>query len=146
MNLADYTEVVKLFHDESDRAAAILAASFLENFLGEFLKNYMVKDQEVLDGLLKVYGPLATFGARRECAYAFGYIDETLRKDIKYIAKVRNEFAHNYERNSFSDTPIPDLCQNLSTAGCSKEPRIQYLIAIGMAVGRLHNIMHFGKG
>ena len=146
MNLADYNDIVKLFHDESDRAAAILASSFLENFLGEFLKNFMVSDPQVLDGLMKGYGPLATFGARRECAYAFRYIDETLRNDMKFIAKVRNEFAHNHERNSFSDIPIPDLCHNLSTVGCSEEPRMQYLFAIGMAVGRLHNIMHFGKG
>lgn len=146
MNLADYNEIVKLFHNESDRAAAILAASFLENFLGEFLKKFMIDDTEVLDGLLKGYGPLATFGARRECAYAFRYIDQTLREDMKYIAKVRNEFAHNHERNSFADTPIPDLCQNLSTAGYEEEPRSQYLIAVGMTVGRLYNIMNFGKG
>jgi len=139
LNLVDYNKMVEFYHEESDRAAAILAASFLETFLGQFLKEFMINDQQVCDDLLNGYGPLATLSARRECAYAFGYIQEEMRNDIKYIAKIRNEFAHNHELNSFADPPIPDLCQNLSTAEMNKEPRILYLMAIGMTVGLLNS-------
>lgn len=145
-NLARYNKIVESFHNESDRAAAILAASFLEDFLTGFLRKFMVDDSQATKNMLQGFGPLATFSARRECAYVFGYIDDSLRKDLKVIAKVRNEFAHNYDRNSFSDSPIANLCANLSTATCSQAPRSQYLMAISMTVGRLHNIMYFGKG
>jgi DNA-binding MltR family transcriptional regulator len=130
--------MVDSYHKESDRAAAILAASFLEAYLAQFLKEFMIDDQRVCNELLNGYGPLATFSALRECAYAFGHIGEKTRNDIKYITKIRNEFAHNFERNSFSDTPIPDLCKNLSTAKMSKELRVQYLLAISKTVGKLY--------
>lgn len=136
MNLIDHVvNMVDSYHAESDRAAAILAASFLEASLALFLKEFMIDDQQACDELLKGFGPLATLSARRKCAYAFGYIDEKTRNDIKYIAKIRNEFGHNYKMNSFRETPIPDLCKNLSTATVSKELRVQYLTAIS-SVGR----------
>lgn len=137
MNPNDQMNMVNSYHKESDRAAAILAASFLEAYLAQFLKKFMIDDQQVCDELLKGYGPLATFSARRKCAYAFGHIDEKTRNDIKYIAKIRNEFAHHFEMNSFSDTPIPDLCKNLSTATMAKELRVQYLLAISKTVAFL---------
>ena len=140
LDLTDYNSMVQFYSNESDRAVAILAASFLEAYLAQFLKNYMIDDQQVCDDLLiNRYGPLATFAARRECAYAFGYIDEKTRNDIKYIAKIRNEFAHNHELNSFADTLIPDLCQNFSTVIKNAELREQYLISVGLTVGALHN-------
>ncbi len=137
MNPNDQMNMVDSYHKESDRAAAILAASFLDAYLAQFLKKFMVNDQKVCDELLNGFGPLSTFSARRECAYAFGHIDEKRRNDIKYITKIRNKFAHNFEMNSFSDTPIPDLCKNLSTSTQAKELRVQYLLAIGKTVGFL---------
>ncbi len=138
LDMSDYHSMLNFYHDESDRAAALLASSFLEAFLAQFLKKFMIDDQQLCDALLKGYGPLATFSARRECAYAFGHIDEIMRNDIKYIAKIRNEFAHNHVIQSFNETPIPDLCRNLSTVTHNKEPRLQYLLAIAFTVGLLH--------
>ena len=129
MNLIDRINMVDSYHKESDRAAAILAASFLDASLAQFLKEFMINDNKVCDDLLR-HGPLEAFSARRECAYAFGYIDEKTRNNLKYITKIRNEFAHNFEMNSFSENPIPDLCKNLSTATVAKELRVQYLTAI----------------
>ncbi len=138
LDMSDYHSMLKFYHNESDRAAALLASSFLEAFLAQFLKKFMIDDQQVCDALLKGSGPLATFYARRECAYAFGHIDEKKRNDIKYIAKIRNVFAHNHKMHSFNETQITDLCQNLSTVRLNTEPRIQYLLAIAITVGSLH--------
>jgi len=137
LNLSDYDRMVNFYSKESDRASAILAASFLDAYLAQFLKEFMINDQQACDELLNGYGPLATFSARRECAYIFGYIDEDMRNDIKYIAKIRNEFAHNHEMTSFKETPIPDLCQNLTTASSVKGPRYQYLVAVSLIFATL---------
>ena len=96
----DYNKIVDFYHEESDRAAAILAASFLDDYLGQFLKEFMINDQKVCNKLLKGLGPLASFSARRECAYAFGYINKYTRNNIKHIANIRNKFAHSHEVNS----------------------------------------------
>ena len=137
LNLRELNSMLVFYEKESDRAAAILAGSFLENFLAKFLKEFMIDDQQVCNDLLNGYGPLATFSARRECAYAFGYIKEKTRNDLKYIAKIRNEFAHNHKMNSFRETPIPDLCQNLTSAKIHKEPRQKYLFAVGFTIADL---------
>jgi DNA-binding MltR family transcriptional regulator len=130
--------MVLFYKEESDRAVAILAASFLETFLGQFLKEFMIDDQQVFNDLFNGYGPLATFSARTKCAYAFGYIDEETRNNLNYIRKIRNEFAHNHELNSFADSPIPDLCKNLSTVTKNATLRDLYLFAVALTVGKLH--------
>jgi DNA-binding MltR family transcriptional regulator len=140
LDLMDYNSMVEFYQKESDRAAAILAASFLEAYLAQFLKKFMINDQQLCDNLLNGFGPLATFSARIKCAYAFGYIDEETRNNLNYIRKIRNEFAHNHELNSFADSPIPDLCQNLSmSASLEGISRLQYIWAISIIVGKLHH-------
>jgi DNA-binding MltR family transcriptional regulator len=137
LDLTDFHSMMEFYHEESDRAAAILAASFLEAYLGQLIKEFMINDQKVCDELLNGYGPLATFSARIKCAYALGYIDEKTRNNIKYIAKIRNEFAHNHKLKSFADSPIPDLCQNLPIVK-NATLRDQYLIAVGISVGGIY--------
>ena len=136
--------MIEFYHEESDRAAAILAASFLDDYLGQLLKEFMINDQKVCDELLNGFGPLSTFSARRECAYAFGYIFEQTRNDIKYITKIRNKFAHRHELKSFADSPIPDLCQNLPIMK-NATLREQYLIAVGISVGGIYGKIEMSK-
>jgi len=134
----DYNRACEFYRNESDRAAAILAASFLDDYLEQFLKEFMINDQKVCNNLLNWPGPLSSFSTRRECAYAFGYINKETRNNIDDIAKIRNKFAHNYEVNSFNKHPISDLCQNLPTATIYKEPRSQFIMTINGIVAELY--------
>ena len=42
VDMNDYHNIVKEFHQETDRAAAVLAGSYIENYLAKFIKNYIV--------------------------------------------------------------------------------------------------------
>jgi hypothetical protein len=48
VNLNDYQQLVQIYHAESGRAAAVLAASFIEHCLAAFIKHFLVKDNDIV--------------------------------------------------------------------------------------------------
>jgi hypothetical protein len=54
-----YQEFQKAYEGESDRSVAILASSYLENYLEEYLAKKFVDDKSV-SNLFEGYGPLWT--------------------------------------------------------------------------------------
>lgn len=81
------------FHKESSRGAAVLAAGFVENYLGYFLEQ-LVEDADAAKGLFDAMGPLSSFSQRIAIARAFGFIRKSTHDDLTLIRKVRNHFAH----------------------------------------------------
>lgn len=144
LTLFDYNNIVESFHNESDRGAAVLAASFTECFLEKLLRSFM-RDDSLIDELFIGYGPLSTFSARSNCAFAFKIIDENIHRDLKFIRKIRNHFAHHPNNAVFDESPVRDHCRELSTAQCDGTPRDMYLFAVGLAIGSMHNIMLMNK-
>ena len=145
--MKDYNDVVSIYHSESDRAAVILAAAFLEEYMGHYLKSNLIKDTMV-DDLFENNGPLSTFDSRAKMLYAMGLLPRVYIDDIKYIKKIRNYFAHHPRHISFDTTNIKDLCSNLSTSKTmingevnsmlESEPRRQYLLAIALVIMHMH--------
>ena len=150
VSITNYSKIVRLYHGESDRAAALLAGSFMESFLEKFLKAYMI-DDPIVEKLFIGYNPLSTFAARIACGYAFGLISPGIKHDLTYIKKVRNHFAHHPAETSFEVSPIREWCANLSIAkpmqdqngmDCTvKDARLQFLFTVSMTVALLHNGM-----
>jgi len=100
-----------------------------------------MRDGSVVDELFNGHGPLSTFASRSDCAYALTIIDENLHRDLKFIRKIRNHFAHHPSDTSFADSPIKDFCAELSLGKNGESPRSMFLIAVGLAVGTMHNII-----
>jgi DNA-binding MltR family transcriptional regulator len=154
LKVTDYQELVETYHAESDRAAAVLAGSFLEEFLGQFLRQFLAKEPEV-EPLFGHYGPLGTFAARIDLAFAMGLIYREVWQDLHYIRKVRNHFAHHPLDTSFESSPVRDWCACLSTARVASakdatehrvvKPRLQYLFAVSKSVAIAHNTELTGK-
>ena len=154
LSIVDYQKIVRLYHEESDRAAAVLAGSFLEGFLAKFLRHFLTKEPEV-DKLFEAYGPFNTFAARADSSFAIGLIHRDVWEDLRLIRRVRNHFAHHPIETSFTASPVRDWCANLSTAQLKhddrggehvvSDPRLQYLFAISRAVAVMHNTMLTGR-
>ncbi|MBU4264230.1 MAG: hypothetical protein KKC76_20460 [Proteobacteria bacterium] len=147
LNIDDYHKAVEAFHGESDRAAAVLAGGFIESYLAKYLRSFMVADDSVTE-LFDGFGPFADFKQRYEAAYAFGFLSSTQRSDLKFVAKVRNHFAHHPLEASFDKAPVSDWCSHLSTKGIQCQvPGFQhtnrelYLLAVSMCVASWHNAM-----
>ena len=114
-DITDYHDVVGLFHGESDRGAAILAGSSVENFLGIYLHSIMA-NKEVGRKLFDANGPLSSFSQRISCAYAFGYIAKHHYEDLNCIRKIRNYFAHHPRSAAFDQSPVADWANSLGAA------------------------------
>lgn len=113
--LRDNHEVIEAYQKESDRSAAILASSFLEEVLGETIRSFLVEDKSV-DDLFKGYSPLSTLSSKIDFAYALGLITKEMKQDLDIVRKIRNHFAHNWKDASFNTSPVSDFCRNLRIA------------------------------
>lgn len=104
-------EFAKLFDygEASDRAVAIVGPAFLDTLVTELLVNFLVDDEKEVRRLMQPDGPLGTFGAKVAASYCLGLIGETIKSDLRLVAKVRNRFAHDL-RADFSDEHIKSWC------------------------------------
>lgn len=154
LTILDYNRIVDSFHSESDRAAAVLAGSFLEHFLSKFLRSLIIKEmpEKEINELFESAGPFSDFKQRYEVAYAFGLIPSDVRNDIKYIAKIRNHFAHHPLDAKFDSQPVSDFCAQLmpyqqmleahGNQGKRVVNRLTYLVTVGTCVAGMQLKMH----
>ena len=67
VDLSVHNKVVKAFKDESDRGAAVLAGSLVDDYLVKFMKSNMVAYDKI-DELFDALGPFSTFSSRYKTA------------------------------------------------------------------------------
>ena len=150
ITILDYQQLVRLYHKETPRAAAILAGSYVEYFLGKYLKSFMRKNVDEKK-LFEGFGPFSTFAQRISTAYAFNLIAKQEKDDLNTIKEIRNYFAHHPRKMTFRNKEIKKLCDKLSLAKSVYDPikkkkktfssRELYLFTIGLFVGSAHNVM-----
>jgi len=104
--------MVEQYRSESDRGAAVLAGSWVENVLGIYLEYSMV-DQSSSHELFSSNGPLATFSQRISIGRAFGILSKNTADTLNYIRKIRNYFAHHPLDASFDESPVCEWVQHL---------------------------------
>jgi mannitol operon repressor len=109
---------------ESERAAALLAAGYLDHLLGEFLATHMVVAQSQVEEMLykNGNGPLGTFSARMDLAYCLGLLSVDEHRDLNLIRKIRNDFAHRLTGQSFTTPSIASRCRELKGSQVDGQP------------------------
>lgn len=110
-------EFLAVFNSETDRGAALVAASMLDERLQEILTAFFVKSQEVSDLLAGFNAPLGTLSSRASVTLALGLLQRNEFKEITLIRKIRNEFGHGWEPMSFSSNRIAGLTRQLPWLG-----------------------------
>lgn len=141
-----YNEIVHIFHTESDRAAAILAGSYLEVLLEKLLRTKFIQNP-VVEDLFKGNGALSTFSSRIMLCFALDYISENTYRDLNLVRRIRNHFAHNIETASFEDPEVHSRCAELSLVKQTlksgqeeylpQDARSQFLISVGIMNQRI---------
>jgi DNA-binding MltR family transcriptional regulator len=102
------------FRSESDRACAILAAAALDESLRRLLQKYLVPAPGRTDALLDgANAPLSSFSAKIDAAFRLGLVSEQFARDLHLIRKIRNDFAHDLEKSTFSDAAVADRVKEL---------------------------------
>lgn len=112
---ADLSAIEGELYGASDRARAVLLASFVENALQRFVQSKLRPSFQSGDyrHLFGFDAPLGTFSAKILIAYAFNWYGPDTRHDLNLIRELRNGFAHS--RNSFEfETPaVAAMCREL---------------------------------
>jgi DNA-binding MltR family transcriptional regulator len=106
---------LRILRDESDRAAAILGATYVESIVEDLLRSSLVDHPDV-DAMFRGIGPFSSFSAKTAMLFAMGKINEASRSDLDLIRKIRNEFAHTLAESDFQQTKIAAWCVELTGA------------------------------
>ena len=149
--ITDYPQMVQSFQGESDRGAAVLAGSYVENFLGLYLRSCMV-DLTLAEKMFLSNGPLSTFSQRIDFAQAFGLLSFGACKDLHLIRRIRNHFAHYPLDASFTKSPVREWVTELISSrtevpmeggGAFKldDGKTAYLVSAGLFVAFAHDKM-----
>jgi DNA-binding MltR family transcriptional regulator len=103
-------------------AGTVIAASAqIENVLEKLLLAYMrsLTKQEHAR-LFRGYGPLSSFAAKTDLAYALKMIPKSMLDALNIMRRLRNEIAHSAEMVDLSHPKIRPLFEQLS----DQEPKI----------------------
>jgi DNA-binding MltR family transcriptional regulator len=109
----DWPEIQADIRNAHDRTAAIILGSHVEMYLNELLIAYLPNAKPEI--FSQPNGPLTDFYAKNHLAFAMGIIPEALLKDLEVVRRVRNAFAHAPAPMRFSDAPITNECQKMSS-------------------------------
>lgn len=104
----------------SDRAAAIVAASLLEQRIDAALRAMFLdaqrprsKGETVVSQAFRTSGPFGPFSTKIDMLLMLGMVSEQAHRDLFYIKEIRNSFAHKISSLSFEKAPIRDLTMEL---------------------------------
>jgi DNA-binding MltR family transcriptional regulator len=102
------------FYDHSsDRAAALVLGTMVEDHLTVFLRLVMRREKALADELFNPSGPLGAFGTKIRLAYMLRLIAPEIYKDLIVVNKIRNKFAHDLSVKQFESQQITDLVKNM---------------------------------
>ena len=100
-------------HAETDRGAALSAASFSEELLESILHAFLAEVPATGELISGFAAPIGTLSAKIKLSFALGLLDCDLYQGLDAARKIRNAFAHQWTPVSFNEKPIPDLIDNI---------------------------------
>ena len=104
---------------EADRSIAIVQTSVVEEHLRAAVERYFPGkdiDHQAIERMFDPmkYGPLGTFNARVDIAFALGIIGKSARQALKTISSIRNLFAHRLDIHLFDHPDVLKLIDKLT--------------------------------
>jgi DNA-binding MltR family transcriptional regulator len=116
--------VIAEINKQSDRAAAVLAVSFLEDRLAELLQAWLVDEPKIIGKMFNGSGPFASFSAKIDIGLLLGILEKSRHRELHLLRDIRNTFAHGLEALTFETPRIRDQCENFSPPTFSEPPYI----------------------
>ena len=133
--------------NQSDRAAAVVAASVLDELLRKALLSFLLESSKADELLFGVYKPLSSLKAKTDVALLLGLISPDECADLNTIRQIRNDFAHKFDILTFSTTGISLLCGKLNgfrktnpPAGLTPTSADVFKFSVTVLAYRLHHL------
>lgn len=111
---AEFRSLMTEIETASDRAAAIVAATCVEEQLAEVLQGLMEKDEVIVRKMFRSTGPLGSFSAKISMGYLLRLYGKDMHKELDTIKTIRNLFAHQRLAKDFESQRARTLANNLS--------------------------------
>lgn len=107
---SDMEDIFLRLKDETETAKILVFSSYLEDKFSLLIRSNLVNLDDSRRGLplFNGSGPLSTFSNRILISYHLGWLTTDTKTKIDAFRKIRNEFAHNAYKISFSDSHIAD--------------------------------------
>lgn len=97
----------------SDRAAAIVIASLVEDRLTSALQAAIADAPSIKKDFFRSSGPLGSFAAKIDLALLLDLLTEDARNDLNTMRRIRNAFAHELKPTQFdTNDQIRQLAEN----------------------------------
>ncbi|WP_439893221.1 hypothetical protein ACS7SF_25360 (plasmid) [Ralstonia sp. 25C] len=112
-SFAEFWNFRELMATESDRGCGLMGASYVDNRLEELLKKRLRLNSDLKARMFDYSGPLGSFSARINMAYAIGLLPGNLRTELHVIRDIRNVFAHSAAHLTFDTPEIAKLAARL---------------------------------
>lgn len=107
-------DLAREVHRESDRAAVVVGAAFLDSLLERLLLRTLRPHAAGPDPLFDGDAPLSTFSSRINLSHRLGLIDDELARALHLIRRIRNDFAHNPAECDLNTSPHRDRVRELA--------------------------------
>jgi hypothetical protein len=111
-NLAKIWPFFMSVMQESERGTVLITSGYIEQQLEEILRAFMVADLDVDELLQGANAPVGTLAARISICHGLGLIADDEKRELTFIRKIRNEFAHHVE-TTFATSRVSDWCKEL---------------------------------
>ena len=129
--------LIEELEGQSDRAAAIVGAAWIEESLTIAIEDALAKDAKAWHRLFGPNGPLDSFSAKIDLGKLLDLMTDSIRSDLHIVRDIRNEFAHHIvhkktlEKLSFDSMHIRDKCfaLNCIAAESLAKPRMKFIRA-----------------
>jgi len=98
--LIDISKLNELQAD-TKRISAITIDTIFDNYIKKLLLSHFSQRDKAVEELFdtNIRGPLVSLTHKAKLLYALGLIDKIARKDLEYIHRIRNKFAHSVDEN-----------------------------------------------
>ena len=108
-------EVIDELATQSDRGAALIAASLLDVSLRQAMRCRFVAFKDFTETMYMNQGaPLGSFSARITVARAMGVIGELAESHLNSIRRIRNQFAHSPIKVDFTHEAVASEIEGLA--------------------------------
>lgn len=90
----DSQRLFTVLNEETDVAAVLVGASYLDECLASMLHRFFVQGRTAARLLDSINGPLGSFRARADLAYVLGLLSKPAVVQLRLVGELRNLFAH----------------------------------------------------
>jgi hypothetical protein len=119
----DLSDVIQRLSQQADSSYAMMLGSHLEDWLrGALLAHMQGISNTLKEDIFSGYGPLSSFSAKIDVAYALGIVPQSLHQDMKAIKGIRNKFAHARTALHFNSPELAPDMQRLTGWSRDAEP------------------------